>query len=155
MTEKEIIEFLKENQKYLPKDEEWRKMIVKACMSADSIQAENVKKMKFKNPAIMQAVSILLGWLGIDRLILGDFVFGFMKMFVCCGVFGIGWLIDIVRIKKDTRYFNAAKLLVYFYPGKIKKPTFFNMFFSSKKNTENLINTINSAKGFRDTFDIH
>lgn len=155
MTEKEIIEFLKENQKYLPKDEKWRKMIVKACMSADSIQAENVKKMKFKNPAIMQAVSILLGWLGIDRLILGDFVFGFMKMFVCCGVFGIGWLIDIVRIKKDTRYFNAAKLLVYFYPGKIKKPTFFNMFFSSKKNTENLINAINSAKGFRDTFDLH
>lgn len=88
-------------------------------------------------------------------MILGDFVFGFMKMFVCCGVFGIGWLIDIVRIKKDTRYFNAAKLLVYFYPGKIKKPTFFNMFFSNKKNTENLINAINSAKDFRDTFYLH
>lgn len=148
MTEKEIIEFLKENQKYLPKDEEWRKMIVKACMSADSIQAENVKKMKFKNPAIMQAVSILLGWLGIDRLILGDFVFGFMKMFVCCGVFGIGWLIDIVRIKKDTRYFNAAKLLVYFYPGKIKKPTFFNMFFSSKKKYGKFDKCYQLGKGF-------
>ena len=58
MTENEIIEFLKENQKYLPKDEEWKKMIVKACMSADSMQAEEVKKMKFKNPAIMQVVSI-------------------------------------------------------------------------------------------------
>ena len=155
MTENEIIEFFKENQKYLPKNEEWRKMIVKACMSADSIQAEEVKRMKFKNPAIMQVISIFLGWLGIDRLILGDFVFGFMKMFVCCGVFGIGWLIDIVRIKKDTRYFNAAKLLVYFYPGKIKKPTFFNMFFSNKKNIENLTNAINSANAFRDTFSPH
>lgn len=155
MTENEIIEFFKENQKYLPKNEEWRKMIVKACMSADSIQAEEVKRMKFKNPAIMQVISIFLGWLGIDRLILGDFVFGFMKMFVCCGVFGIGWLIDIVRIKKDTRYFNAAKLLVYFYPGKIKKPTFFNMFFSNKKNIENLKNAINSANAFRDTFSPH
>lgn len=155
MTENEIIVFLKENNNYFPKDEEWRKMIVRACMSADSIQAEEVKKMKFKNPAIMQVVSIFLGWLGIDRLILGDYVFGFMKMFVCCGVFGIGWLIDIVRIKKDTRYFNAAKLLVYFYPGKIKKPTFFNMFFSNKKNTENLKNAINSAKELRDTFYIH
>ena len=155
MTETEIVEFLRENQKFLPKDEDWKKMIVRACMSADAAQAEKVKNMKFKNPAVMQVVSILFGWLGIDRLILGDYVFGFMKMFICCGVFGIGWLIDIVRIKKDTRYFNAAKLLVYFYPGKIKKPTFFNMFFSNKKNTENLANAIDSAGAFRNTFDLH
>lgn len=155
MTEQEVMQFMEENGKYFPKDEEWTRLIVKSCLNAGGTQAQGIRNMKFKNPAIMQVVSIFFGWLGVDRLILGDFVFGLMKMFICCGVFGIGWLIDIVRIQKDTRYFNATKLLVYLYPGKINKPTFFNMLFSNKQNKENLINAVNSAKNFGNTFGPH
>lgn len=64
----------------------------------DAVQAR--VRMQFgvwKNKWIALLLCILLGWLGIHRFYEGKIVSGFL--YLCTlGFFGIGWLIDIVRI---------------------------------------------------------
>ncbi len=62
----------------------------------------------YKDPSTMLILSILLGYLGIDRFMLGNVGMGILKLLTwgCCGVL---WIIDIINIKKMTWDYNYNK----------------------------------------------
>lgn len=64
---------------------------------------------QLKDPTISLILSILLGWLGIDRFFLGDIGLGIGKL-ITGGGCGIWWIIDIFFIMDATRQKNAIKL---------------------------------------------
>ena len=57
-------------------------------------------------------ISIFLGYLGIDRFMLGDTTNGILKILltICCGVGLIWWLVDIFKVDKMTRKHNYKLL---------------------------------------------
>ena len=95
----------------------------------------------------MVLVSFLGGVLGIDRFLIGDYSMGFLKLFTC-GLFYIGWLIDIFAIKKQTKFFNAVKVINAVAPGSIKKPSII-----SRINPNDVHNLKISIKQFQNSFD--
>lgn len=113
----------------------------------DSQAAERLNKIKIRNPNLMVLVSFLGGVLGIDRFLIGDYSMGFLKLFTC-GLFYIGWLIDIFAIKKQTKFFNAVKVINAVAPGSIKKPSII-----SRINPNDVHNLKISIKQFQNSFD--
>src|SRR5580698_2515271 len=61
-----------------------------------------------KDRTIILVVSILLGYLGIDRFLVGDVGLGLLKL-LTGGVCGIFWLIDIFLIMGRVDDFNRTK----------------------------------------------
>ena len=71
---------------------------------------------QYRSPSTMQVIAICLGFLGIDRYMLGDIGLGILKFLsMACG--GIIWVIvDIFSVKRRTYDYNFKKFnesLVY------------------------------------------
>lgn len=60
-----------------------------------------------KNPTVLFGFNIWLGWLGIDRFLVGDVVAGVFKL-ITLGGFGIWQLIDCFLIGSRARSKNIA-----------------------------------------------
>lgn len=67
---------------------------------------------QMKDPTIMLVLSIFLGQLGIDRMLLGNVGLGILKLLTCGGL-GIWWIIDIFLVMDLTRLKNAQNLISY------------------------------------------
>lgn len=65
-----------------------------------------------KDPIIIWVVSFFLGYLGIDRFLVGSIGAGVVKL-LTFGGFGLWWLIDLFIIGKKTREVNYAKILPF------------------------------------------
>ncbi len=65
----------------------------------------------FKTPVISLILSLFLGYLGIDRLYVGDIGLGILKL-ITCGGLGIWTIIDWFLIMKVTRRKNYEKLAI-------------------------------------------
>ncbi|MCI6518672.1 MAG: TM2 domain-containing protein [Prevotellaceae bacterium] len=57
-------------------------------------------------------MSIFIGYLGIDRIYVGDVGWGFLKMLTCGGI-GIWWLIDLFLITDVTKRKNLEMLVMF------------------------------------------
>jgi TM2 domain-containing membrane protein YozV len=68
-----------------------------------------ISTIQFKDPTISLIVSILVGYLGIDRFIIGDTGLGIGKL-LTCGGFGIWAIIDWFLIMPATREKNMQKI---------------------------------------------
>ena len=68
--------------------------------------------MKSKNPITALLLSIFLGYLGIDRIYVGDVGLGVIKMLTCGGI-GIWWLIDLFFITGITKKKNLEMLVMF------------------------------------------
>ncbi len=64
---------------------------------------------EFKSPTLTLILSILLGYLGVDRFLIGDTGMGVGKLLTCGGC-GIWWIIDCFLIQKTTKQKNMQKL---------------------------------------------
>lgn len=64
---------------------------------------------QLKDPNISLVISILLGWLGLDRFLIGDIGMGVGKL-ITGGGCAIWWIIDIFFIMDATRQKNAITL---------------------------------------------
>ncbi len=64
---------------------------------------------QFKDPTITLVVSILVGYLGIDRFMIGDVGLGIGKL-VTCGGLGIWTIVDWFLIMGATKEKNVEKL---------------------------------------------
>jgi TM2 domain-containing membrane protein YozV len=64
---------------------------------------------EFKDPAIMLIVSIVIGYLGVDRFILGDIGIGAAKLLTVGGC-GTLYIIDWFLITNKTKEFNYQKI---------------------------------------------
>ncbi len=59
-----------------------------------------------KNHGVAVVLSILFGWLGVDRMYLGQVGFGILKL-LTFGLLGVWWFIDIIMIAtKNVRGVN-------------------------------------------------
>lgn len=64
--------------------------------------------MKKINWVLLLVMSILFGWLGVDRFMMGKVGTGILKLITCGGI-GLWWLIDLILIAtkykfKDVKY---------------------------------------------------
>lgn len=68
------------------------------CEDFNEIKSQILKQSgEWKNKWIALLLCIFLGWLGIHRFYEGKVITGILYM-CTCGMFGIGWLVDIARI---------------------------------------------------------
>ena len=65
-----------------------------------------------KNPTTVLLLSIFIGYLGIDRIYVGDVGLGVLKMLTCGGV-GIWCLIDLFLITDVTKRKNLEMLVMF------------------------------------------
>jgi TM2 domain-containing membrane protein YozV len=65
---------------------------------------------QFKDPTLLLVVSLLAGYLGIDRFLLGQTGIGLVKLLTCGGFF-IWTIVDWFLIMGITRDYNFSKFL--------------------------------------------
>ena len=107
MEQQKIDMFLAQNAEKLPKD---KVLVLKdALEKLDDSKAMFVQTVDFKDPTTILIISILLGFLGIDRFMLGEVGLGIAKLLTCGGCY-IWWIIDMVNAQDLTRKYNYKKL---------------------------------------------
>ena len=71
-----------------------------------------IPNFEFKSPIVMFIISFLLGFLGVDRFMLGQVGLGIFKLILNLFVIGCIWdIIDWFRIFKLTRDYNFRKFM--------------------------------------------
>ena len=65
-----------------------------------------------KNSTTVWLLSIFIGYLGIDRIYVGDVGLGVLKMLTCGGI-GIWWLIALFLITDVTKRKNLEMLVMF------------------------------------------
>lgn len=68
-----------------------------------------IQSLQFKDPTILLVVSILGGYFGIDRFLVGDVGLGVLKL-ITCGGFFIWQIVDWFLIMGVTREKNLHKM---------------------------------------------
>jgi TM2 domain-containing membrane protein YozV len=58
------------------------------------------------NWVLLLVMSIIFGWLGVDRYMMGKVGTGLLKMFTLGGL-GIWWLVDLILIATKYQYNNV------------------------------------------------
>ncbi len=79
--------------------------LIKNCLEgADDRHFALIQSLPYKKPIVMFFVSFFLGWIGVDRFLLGQTGLGIAKIFL--GWLGIWWLYDFLttpgRVKKHN-----------------------------------------------------
>ncbi len=71
-----------------------------------------VTSIEYRDPTLLLLLSIFLGYLGVDRFLLGDVGQGVGKLLTTlfCGIGFIWWFIDLFQISQATRNYNYLKL---------------------------------------------
>ncbi|WP_077197282.1 TM2 domain-containing protein [Prevotella ihumii] len=70
----------------------------------------NLKFTMMKDPTLSIILSVLLGQIGVDRIYIGDTLYGILKL-ITCGGFGIWWIVDLFLIMDATKQKNLEVLL--------------------------------------------
>lgn len=83
-----------------------REMLLSTTMSYSEVQ---VVLMQMKDPIISLILSIVVGYLGIDRFYVDDIGLGIIKLITCGGLY-IWWLVDVFLIMGKTRMRNYERL---------------------------------------------
>lgn len=83
-----------------------REMLLSTTMSYSEVQ---VVLMQMKDPIISLILSIVVGYLGIDRFYVDDIGLGIIKLITCGGLY-IWWLVDMFLIMGKTRMRNYELL---------------------------------------------
>lgn len=84
----------------------FREMLQSTTMSYSEVQ---VVLMHMKDPTISLILSIIVGYLGVDRFYVGDIGLGVIKLITCGGLY-IWWLADMFMIMDKTRMRNYEQL---------------------------------------------
>ncbi len=71
-----------------------------------------LQSMNFHDPVLVLIVSILVGYLGVDRFLVGDIGLGILKL-ITLGGLGIWVVIDWFLIMGITRNRNFKKIMPY------------------------------------------
>lgn len=87
--------------------------MVSKRLAESNITQEDVMVMstRMKDPTIALILSILIGYLGVDRFYIGDTGMGIGKLLTCGGLY-IWWIVDIFLIMKATKQKNLQLLMI-------------------------------------------
>lgn len=101
--------FIMSNQKYFPSE----KMVYlrEKLIALDDSKFSLLSTIDFKDPTTILLVSIFLGYLGIDRFMIGDTGMGVLKL-LTGGVCGILAIIDWFTISGKTKEINFNKVMM-------------------------------------------
>lgn len=78
-------------------------------LTVDDSRWSMLQFVQFKDPTLSLIVSILVGYWGIDRFLIGDIGLGIIKL-ITCGGFGIWYIVDWFLIMGATRQKNIIRL---------------------------------------------
>lgn len=73
-----------------------------------------ITSIELKDPTTSLIISVVAGYLGIDRFIIGDIGLGIGKL-ITCGGFGVWGIIDWFLIQDATRKKNFEKIQQFLY----------------------------------------
>lgn len=103
--------FLMTNAKYF---EGYQLNAVKEKLTTlDDSKWMQVQALNLKDPSTILIISIIAGYLGIDRFMIGDTGLGIAKLLTCGGL-GIWQVVDWFLIMGRTREVNAERLMRVF-----------------------------------------
>lgn len=74
-------------------------------------QAMALQSIDYKDPTMILIISLIVGYLGIDRILVGDVGLGIVKMLTCGGL-GIWTLVDWFVIMDKAREYNFQKFMM-------------------------------------------
>ncbi len=108
MEQQRIDMYIMTNQKYFP--EEKILYLKDKLRTMDEEKFSLMSTVELKDPMILLLISIFLGYLGIDRFMLGDTGMGILKLLTggCCGILTI---IDWFSISKKAKEYNFNKVM--------------------------------------------
>ncbi len=106
--EKDVNMLLATYGKYFP--ESSLMQIREIFENMDEKQIGMLACLQFKDPITVLILSLLGGYLGIDRFYLGDTVLAVIKL-LTCGGFGLWMLIDLFLVMDAARQENLKKLM--------------------------------------------
>lgn len=84
-------------------------VIREKLLALDDSKQQAIFMVELKDPTMMLIISIFLGYLGIDRFMLGDVTMGILKL-LTCGLCGILAIIDWIQIMDRTKEKNFQEL---------------------------------------------
>ncbi len=112
MEENKVDMFLMANGKYF--ESESIPQIRNRLLEIDNSKWGMIQALDFKNPTTVLIVSIIVGYLGIDRFMIGDTGLGIGKLLTCGGL-GIWQIVDWFLIQDATKQKNFSKLNQFLY----------------------------------------
>ncbi len=106
ISENDITLFLERKRKFFNKADILR---IQCSLSLCDITLDELDVLPLKSPAIGLFLSVVSGFLGIDRFYAGNHIAGVIKL-LSTGLCGIWWVIDWFLIKKAIRTKNYNDL---------------------------------------------
>lgn len=85
-------------------------LIRSSLENADDARLNYIQAVPMKDPTHSLIISLVAGYLGIDRFFIGDVGLGILKLLTCGGL-GIWTLVDYFLIMGRTRELNLEKIL--------------------------------------------
>lgn len=99
--------FIMTNGKFFPQEQ--LPFIKEKLLALDDSKWTLIQAASFSDPTIYLIVSLFLGYLGIDRFMLGETGLGVLKL-ITCGGCGIWAIIDWFTVMQRTREKNIRTL---------------------------------------------
>ena len=81
--------------------------VKKSLPPEDQLQFDMIYNSQKKDPTIALILSVVLGYLGVDRFYTADYLLGAAKL-VTCGGFFIWWVVDLFLIVDAANTRNLA-----------------------------------------------
>lgn len=110
MTQDRMDMFLLTNSKLFPPEK--MAVIRERLQVLDDSKLTILSSIEYKDPTTILLISIFLGYLGIDRFMLGDTGMGILKL-LTGGVCGILTIIDWFTITGKTKEYNYARFMEF------------------------------------------
>ncbi|WP_138268461.1 TM2 domain-containing protein [Anaerofustis stercorihominis] len=108
MEQNKVDMFLMSNAEYFPEE---NMMLIRERLQALPDECfVQLSTMQFKSPVVMLVVSLFVGGLGVDRMMLGEVGLGVLKLLTAGGC-GIWTIIDWFMIMGNTKEKNVLKLM--------------------------------------------
>ncbi len=108
MDQQKVDMFIMTNQKYFPAEKIL--FLKEKLLSLDEDKFTLVSALDLKEPTTLLIISLFLGYLGVDRFMIGDTGMGVLKLLTggCCGILTI---IDWFTIMNKTKELNFNKVM--------------------------------------------
>lgn len=108
MDNQKVEQFLAANGKFFPAEK--IPTLKQRLLDADKSKEAVIQCIDFKDPTMLLVISILLGYLGVDRFMLGETGLGVAKLLTIGGC-GIWSIVDWCIITKKTKEYNYNELI--------------------------------------------
>lgn len=110
MDSQKIDQFIAMNNKFFPTDK--ISIIREKLESVSENKYSVIQSLDYKDPTTLLIISIFLGYLGVDRFMLGQVGLGVVKLLTLGGC-GIWSIVDWCMVTKMTKEYNYNELMKY------------------------------------------